>query len=167
MWKDRRSLFGLGAGMIIGAILLQLISFAQPDGAPAASGPEAAAEQLQRMAEELGYAVYPKSERRYTEQELDERLEAAHREWQESRIADGRKIGETSHGVPVYLLVIEPGMGSQQVAEALVASGLIDDAAAFEEELRKRRLAGRIQAGSFTFVGQPELTEIIETITSS
>lgn len=166
MLRDRRSLFGLGAGIIIGAILLQLTYavFPKEDGQ---AEEEPTAEQLQILADGLGYAVYPKSEKRYTEPEVEERIAKALRDEESKRQAAEVWSGETSTGYEVSLVVIEPGMNPQEVAEALVLAGLIEDGGAFVEELRKRRLAGRIQIGSFTFVGKPEMSEIIKTITSS
>lgn len=166
MFRDKGSLYGLGAGMIIGAILLQLMTFARTDSEPAAQMPGATEEQLQAMAAELGYDIYPKSERRYTDAEVQEQIAKALEQERDDRSAVGLKVGETSEGTAVYLVVIEPGMGAQEVAEALALAGLIEDAGAFEDELSRRRLTRRIQIGSFTFVGKPEPSEIISAITS-
>ncbi|AWB44323.1 hypothetical protein DCC85_08880 [Paenibacillus sp. CAA11] len=67
--KNRNFLMGLGAGLIIGAILLQLMNVAQSTNSKSLYTEE----QVKQAAESLGLKVYGSDEEVYTEQEWKEK----------------------------------------------------------------------------------------------
>ncbi|CAH0119839.1 MULTISPECIES: endolytic transglycosylase MltG [unclassified Paenibacillus] len=74
MFRNRTFLFGLGTGVIVAAVALQvmLIGKAQTD---AAVRPALTKEQLELEASKLGLKVYAAEEVLYTEQELERKLQ--------------------------------------------------------------------------------------------
>lgn len=74
MFRNRTFLFGLGTGVIVAAVALQvmLIGKAQTD---AAVRPALTKEQLELEAAKLGLKVYAADEALYTEQELERKLQ--------------------------------------------------------------------------------------------
>lgn len=187
MIKDKRFLTGLGSGLIIGAILLQLMNVAS-SGAQRMTASQSddtvtegeyTAEQLVEIADKLGYAVYEKSEKWYSQEKVDELVRTAEEKGKEAaRIEQSRgtelpakdelPAQESSTEVTSvsYRLTIESGMSSEKVAEALVSAKLIDETDAFLNELNRRKLTDKLQIGPFEFDHKPTLTELINMITN-
>lgn len=177
MWKDKRFLIGLGTGLIVGSILLQLMnlglsdhsSVVFPDNEGAPEEQQISLEQWTEAAEQFGYAYYPRSEKRYTQAEVDELLEAAVNEADE---ADERTVtqpaqqdSDNEESNADYVVRIREGMSADEVSHALFEAGIIDDLDTFRQALLDRKLQYKIQYGTFTFAHKPDITEIIETIT--
>ena len=169
MIKQRRFTTGLGTGVIIGAILLQLMNIAaagteqltqsesEADAGTGTGMVTSAVEneqQLSEAADRLGYHIYKKSVQRYTQEQLDEQV----------RIA----VEQIEQAVPEAAglsVTITSGMTAEQVAEALLDAKLIDDVSVFLKELARRQLTYRIEPGVFEFESVPVLSELITRIT--
>jgi len=186
--KDNRLLIGLGLGIIIGAILLELMNAAisgVEQGSPLTSSildeAEYSVAELREIADSLDYKVIEKSVVLYTQSQLDDALQSA-----EQTVLDKPAVEEpvvvapidikTPAKVPIqeeitesntYKLTIKSGMTTKDVTQLLIGAGLIDDAESFEKELSNRKLNNKIQVGDFNFLSKPSLTELINEITSS
>lgn len=187
MLKDNRLLIGLGLGLIIGAILLQLMNVAitgveQNDVLTDSiiDGKEYSLEELRGIAESLDYNIIEKSVVLYTQSQLDDAILKANQSLNEEPVVKETEVEapvdiENSSRKPVqeeivestsYLITIQSGMGTKDVTKLLLSSGLIDDAESFETELSRRELNNKIQVGPFEFTTKPSLTALINKITS-
>lgn len=170
MWKDKRFLIGLGTGLIVGSILLQLMNIAETDNQTLLfpdqeeeTKQEITMEQWTAAADRLGYEYYPRTEKRYTQEEVDALIEEAVNTAKDSFALQPEEGMEVSNSE--YEVMITEGMPSNAVAEALLEAGLIDDLNAFKQQLRSGKLERKILSGRFTFPQKPSMEEIIETIT--
>lgn len=174
MLKDKRYLFGFGTGLIIAAVLLELMRFAEAGTNTSLLPPDQSTQQvysvgdLQPIAEQLGYVVHDKTITLYTQQQLDELLEAAQRG--DETAADGNSgggpHGDEQPAADGYSIYIKPGLSSAQVSELLAEAGLVADAESFTEELHTRGLSYKIRAGLYDFEEAPDLEALIKAITS-
>lgn len=185
MLKDKRYLFGLGTGLIIAAILLELMHFAEAGTGGALLPPSVSdeertysvdertysADELRRIAGNMGYDIYEKSIKLYTQAELDEQLALQAESAGEQSVAppDDSELGEIVENTNTmsFSITIKQGMRSFEVSELLVKAGLIDDAKAFTEVVNLRGLTNRIRVGTFVFTERPDTDALIEAITFS
>lgn len=184
MFKDKRLLTGLGAGLMLGAMLLQLMLFATTgpgsDGVLPGSR-ELDADQLRQEAEQLGFVVHDAGEQWYSRAEVDNLIQEALAEAAGSG-AQGETAQQPSAGeaepdgadvavidnealAHFYLVEIRAGMASDEVGDMLHAAGLVDDPAAYREAMAQRGLTVKIRAGTYTFAYKPELETLIDAIT--
>ncbi|WP_159884348.1 hypothetical protein [Paenibacillus puerhi] len=166
--SNKKSLFyGLGSGMIAGAVLLQLMNAAPSasslsrDGLVEPSSGSPAAEKMTREqlreAAAVHYQVYGKDVKIYLQPEVDELIG--------QRIAEEReKLKAVEPAKDVYIYV-QSGMVLWQVSDMLLQSGLISDKKAFEDEMRKRQLTGSIITGAHEFKGPQTIEQIITGLT--
>ncbi|MBD2845258.1 hypothetical protein IDH44_08650 [Paenibacillus sp. IB182496] len=163
MPKRRLFLAGLGAGLIVGALLLQLMWAGQAQQA-----------QMSRL-DELS------EERRYSQEELDQILER-----EEARLraelssdsgvdpaagrdqaAGGAAADTDPHDETpplVRIVTIRSGMTLEEVAVMLEDYGLIEDRYSFVSAMKAR--SNQIRSGKFYFEGRPDAADIEQTITS-
>jgi hypothetical protein len=166
--RNKSFAVGLGTGLIAGAILLQvMISVSQaeykqvmPAEDPAMAEHQMATEEMKNKMIELGYQVYEADIILYTQEQVDALVEEAKSGMKKPQAANEADLA------PIKL-TIQPGSSSSDVAELLYRSGLIADKKQFENELAGRRLASKIQAGSYEFAQKPQLDELIQKITKS
>jgi len=155
---------GFGIGMICGALLLQVLLFAQnmsadsgvvPGGglADAESGENGqwSEEQLFAAAESLEYQLHPKGEKLFTERELEEAV---------------REAAEESGPSLTWWILVPNGSTSEEVAELLAQSGLVADKPEWLALLTERGLHSRIRAGVYTFDHIPEPEELLVMLTN-
>jgi hypothetical protein len=180
--RDKRFLTGLGAGLMIGAILLQLMNAAAGLGSPGdrnAAGlfnlPDRA--QLEEDASLLGLVLHDAKETWYTQEEVDALLREARSgtEAEESGTSAERQpsVGSASDITSVqsdvmphfFLIDIRSGMSSDEVGRMLQAAGLVDDLDAYRQEMEARGLDVKIRAGTYTFAFKPEISDLIDAIT--
>lgn len=156
---------GLGAGLVIGALLLQLMTGAgigqnrqpllpaDPEGDEEEQRldlwDEPTEQQLRDAAERLSYQLFPADQTVYTQTEVDELL--------------AQQAGE--HDVE-YAFYIRRNMNLTEVAEMLALFELVEDEQAFIEKVKQSRSSTRIQVGTYTFQGKPTEEQLIEAITS-
>lgn len=152
---------GFGIGMICGALLLQVLLFAQNmsadsgvvpgEGLADAESGEWSEEQLVAAAESLGYELHPKGEKLFTERELEEAV---------------REAAETSAPSGAWWILVPNGSTSEEVAELLAQSGLVADKLEWMALLTERGLHSRIRAGVYTFDHIPEPEELLAVLTN-
>jgi alanyl-tRNA synthetase len=158
-------LYGLGTGLVIGSILVQLMNQAAqvaPKATDSLANPSI--EQMDAMqvkeAAYKYYQVYPKEEKLYNQAQVDALVQ--------QKIAEEKtKLEQTFQtSAKKTYIYISSGLSSSQVAEMLYQSGLIIDRKAFEDAMRQQQLNYKIQAGVHVFEGQPDMDQIISNITS-
>ncbi|MED4602711.1 hypothetical protein P9314_18845 [Paenibacillus validus] len=165
MSNKKSLLYGLGSGMIAGSVLLQLMSFA-----PAANQ-GLSKEDLQQPAAEtmtreqikekasVYFNVYEKDVKVYLQPQVDALVQQrVNEELEKERAKPVEPVRE------VYINVTS-GLVLWQVSDLLYQSGVIADKKTFEEEMRKRRLAGSINTGVHVFKGPQTLEQVITGLT--
>lgn len=161
MTKRKMFLYGLGAGLVAGALLMQLGSIGQSAGKATESPPtlaELTAGQLRAIAEEHGYALYDADEPLLTAEEADRQAEEAAAQAREEALAEG--------GSTVYALTIGPGSTLSTVAELVYSAGFVENPSVFTDAMTERGLQYSMRAGYYSFTGAPQLDELIERLTS-
>lgn len=185
MVRTRSFWTGLGFGLILGSMLLQLLSLSK------ANVNQIDPERLRAYAEQEGYLLQPAHERWYTASELEAAIEDALAEQQEEHSAQRTDSGRSDTGntdsgltdsdragsdrsdfersetneIALRSLLIPPGTTSEQVADMLLQLELIEDRDQFLREMTRRNQHRSIRSGVYEFEGDPELEEIIEAIT--
>lgn len=176
MLRDRRFLTGLGAGLMIGAMLLQLMTAfgsgpaETVDDALRREETPADPDRLAEEARRLGLVLHDASKTWLTREEADAMVrEAVDRAREEAPAAGGRTGGVEAVGpdeLPHYYLVeIRAGMTSDEVGSMLHAAGLVDDLDEWRREMDARGLTIRIRAGTYAFAYKPDLAELIDAVT--
>ncbi|WP_042160515.1 hypothetical protein [Paenibacillus gorillae] len=179
MLKNRMFLTGLGIGIIVGALLLQLLQIGEQSQA------------------KLGESLFAGDEKQFSQKELDAAVAAA----VEEQAADKPVVSSPAAGTeatiapsatpvasaepekkpestvkpeqteepeaPVQELVlqIKGGMNLTGTAKLLADNGLIEDEAAFIAAM-KRSKKPTVRAGYFLFKGKPQLKEVVSIIKS-
>ena len=167
MLKDNRLLIGLGIGLIIGAVLLELMNVAMM-GVPQETPSNEilideniyTVEQLENIADALDYKIIEKSLVYFTQADMDEAILKA----QQSVVTAPTQ--ESVQSESPYSITITYGMGTENVVKLILEAGIIEDEDIFMEEMRRRKLNNIIQVGTFEFDEKPSLTELIDRITS-
>lgn len=171
--SGRRSFWtGIGSGLVIGAILLQVINIAvQRDLPPmdAETQQTEAEPDWRKLAEEAGYTLYPSDVKLYTQEELDERLRlalaAAEQEGTASEEAGVTDIDAVNGNAANVDVQIKAGMLASDVAELLSEAGVIADKDAFELRLKEQRRTPKIRSGVYSFALGEDMDSVIEKIT--
>ncbi len=174
MTKDKRFLTGLGTGLIIGAILLQLMNFA---GAGRESvvptdklySQEEADELVRKALVQAAEQTLAEEEAKAESSEADEDALSAAEIEDDSIQADLESSEDSDDEVEAtatYEVTIRYRMTSEDAADAAIEAGLLDDKDAFLQELIRRNLTYRLQIGTFTFNTKPTIPELVQTLTS-
>lgn len=160
MLKNRAFLIGLGAGIILGALLFQLML----------SG--------EQSRQKLGQFGNEAAEKLYTRAEVDALLEAEKLEGQPAAAVEPVKEepsgGNTKEEVPaaepvkekaaaVHVIRIEAGLGIANTAELLAAQNIIHDQAAFISHMNTSKKL--VRAGYFLFQENITVDEAITVVT--
>lgn len=146
MLKNRRYLLGLGTGLIVGALLLQIMNLGVVTTPPIPSdNQQALPADWKTMAVQQGYEVM-------TTQEKNELLSKA-----------AAKM-EASSKFSIY---IAQGMNSTDVANLLVKVGAVKNAAEFQKKLDESGLTKKIQVGVHSFSSNMSIQDIIRLLTNS
>jgi hypothetical protein len=186
--KDNRLLVGLGIGLIIGAILLELMNVAITGvdqhtllNGSVSDGKQYTPEELKDIADSLEYNIIEKSAVFYTQDEMDQAIRKAKEPIVKEPIVKNPNVKVPVVKEPVvkepaeipvtgktisYQVNIKTGMVTEDVTDLLITAGLITDADSFQKELGRRKLNNNIQVGKFEFTKKPSLTELINIITS-
>ena len=161
MLNHRYFYYGLGLGLVIGSLLLQLFSvLPAADGLPKAgeSGEHISDEAtLKEAASRFGYQLVKAEENTYTAEEVERIRQQAQ---QEANEASAAQVQEKR------TFVITPGMSSEKVGEILSDLRLIENKEQFMQLMSERGLHKKIRTGTYTFTGSPTVDEIIERITT-
>jgi hypothetical protein len=161
VFKNRAYLSGLGLGLIVGALLLQLMFVVaqadqKPDArAPAAPGPadELEPKKLKEAASRY-FQVFEKDEKVYTQAEVDKKV-------REAQAQNGGAAPAADKKIAVY---VSKGLIATEVAELLYRSGVVADRNAFEKMLTDQQITNKIQVGYHVFEGNPDMQQVINTL---
>lgn len=162
MRRHRKLLIGLGLGLMLGASLLELVTFARQSG-PAET--ELSEEQFLEQADRFGYRVFPSDTQIYTQADVDRMMREAEERYAGNAEppAEEEQPGEETEEEPAALtLPIPPGMSLTEAAEGLLVLGVLTDRKDMQEFLELARpQSGRLQPGIAVFRGRMTHEEIL------
>ncbi|NOU68483.1 hypothetical protein GC096_31115 [Paenibacillus sp. LMG 31461] len=172
MFKNRALVTGIGVGIIVGAILLQVMLI-RPSS-PSKSGISLEEMDPQKLKEEASkyYLVLEKNVKMYTQAELDAAVQkkvkdeadklASTKPQETPKSTDPAAV--TSSKIVIY---VQPNLDATAVAELLVKSGVITDRKAFVTELDKRGGNTKIQVGYHVFEGFMDMQTVVTNLITS
>lgn len=157
MLRNRTFLFGLASGLIITALVLQIIYEADKvsSGEPPIVQSPPGIEELRELAGRLGYELVEQDQPLFTSEEVETKIQDALAKQPKQR-ADEK-----------YAFTIGAGTDVSTIAYMLVEMGLIDDWRAFVDEINNRKLADSVQARYYIFSKKPDLKMLITELTTS
>ncbi|MFH5183199.1 hypothetical protein ACHHV8_11520 [Paenibacillus sp. TAB 01] len=168
MLNKKSLLYGLGSGLIAGAVLLQLMNVAKP--APLPSSPpgsvsvdEMNAQQLKQAAS-IYYQVYEKDQKLYTQAQVDTLVQQKVKEERDKQPAAPAQPAQEP-AKETYILITK-GMTAGNVADLLLQSGVIADRQAFEDAMAAQGLNDKIVAGVHVFKGAQDVNQVLGNLTS-
>jgi uncharacterized membrane protein len=168
VFKNRTYLFGLGVGLIVGAILLQLMIVAKNASATysnPSTNTDIAEEKLssQKLKEEASkeFQVFDKTEKVYTQKEFDAELQKKIKEEKDKLAA--QPAGSPSE-TKRTILYIQPNLTVSAITESLFKAGIVSDRRALEEEITKQQATGKMQAGYHVFEGTLTNEQIVKLL---
>ncbi len=186
MFKNKLFLTGLGIGLIVGAILLEIMTYANNPLPEQGNVVEETMEEaeLVEAVEKLGYRVI-KTDLTSTpapqanmdketpvptlaptptsETTLSPSLSPSPSASPTATVVPTPATSSPSKGVTV---TIPRGSGSGAVGDLLFRSKVISDVDEFKKLVESRKLTNKIQPGTFSFTGTETLDEVIRVITT-
>ncbi|MCC2686324.1 MAG: hypothetical protein K0R75_3223 [Paenibacillaceae bacterium] len=181
MLNDRKFLNGLGIGLVVGALLLELMNQSVVTLPPATdSNPPASVSDtaLTQPTEPTENNVA--TERKYTQTEVDSIIQqklaeaAAASKSAPSPQPGPQKTTDTPSDMTkdettdiTTAVIIQEGLSASEIAELLYRSKIISDREQFLQLLDERNLNRRIQRGYFEFHGHSSVEEIVDQITTA
>jgi hypothetical protein len=170
VFRNKIYLSGLGLGLIIGAILLQLMlvskeassKYSASNVAATGTGTKAPLEDMdpqQLKAEaEKSFQVFDKTVKVYTQAEFDAELQKKMKEEKDKLAAAGPVQAKRTY---VY---IQPNLPASSIADLLYHAEIVTDRRALEEELQKQNITNKMQVGFHLFEGTPDLQQVIQNL---
>lgn len=154
---DRKYAMGLGTGVILGALLLQLMFIGQnPSTDSSESGLPS---NWMDLAAEQGFVVYSADQINLGSSAADPLSVNKETTVAEKDKASGGKMQAAT-------VEIRNGMKSAEVAQMLEMAGVIESSADLLKELETMGLSKKIQIGVYTFTLPSTVEEVAEAITS-
>lgn len=167
MLRNRLLISGLGFGVILGALLLQLMSAAGHSGGlpPAEQAPQPEELDMKRLKEKAAqyYQVFEKGETVYTQQQTDELLA---QRLQEEKDRHAAELAAQAAAPADTIIYVAKGQEVWQVGEMLVQSGLIAERKDFDDKMYAKRLHNKMVPGVHVFKAPMELDQIIAELTA-
>lgn len=166
MRKNKPFQYGLGTGMIIGALLLQLMISAKgatpaplPNLATSTPAPALTAQEIRDKADALNLQVHDKGVKLYKQNELDDSVAKA--------VAAARAEEAAKVQAPQEITVfITEGMSASNVSDYLFRSGVVSDKQAFEDALRSNQLNTKIRSGLYSFGVNHNIQDVVSRLTT-
>lgn len=177
MFKNKFFLYGLGAGLLTAAIIIQLASLSQHASSEQIKWPEFFQEhfaEISAVAAEQGYSlnIVPTHSEPTDEQPVNdlEQLQGTsehleERQGQDESQLDSDMIDSLPSDQPKYEMTIITGMTSIEVAALAEERGLVSDHKLLEDALAAKGLSHYIQIGTYSFPERPAIDDLIEVIT--
>ncbi|MDR6552789.1 hypothetical protein [Paenibacillus qinlingensis] len=169
MFKNRALVSGIGIGIIVGAILLQVMLL-RPSS-PSQSGSGISMEEMdpQKLKVEASkyYQVHEKNIKLYTQVELDDTVQKKLKEEADKLAAAKPQVQPSASQAPVsskVILYVQPNLDATAVAELMIRSGIITDRKAFIAELNKQGGNSKIQVGFHEFVGNLDMQALVTNL---
>jgi hypothetical protein len=175
VFKNKMYLNGLGVGLIVGAILLQLMLVSKEASSkfsaaetmasvkPQPSQPAQSADiDSQKLKAEAAksFQVFDKGVKFYKQAEFDA-------EWQK-KLKEEKDKSAAASPVPnkrTYIY-IQPDLPASSVAELLYRAEIVTDRRTLEEELVKQNVVNKMQVGFHVFEGTPNMQQVIKNLTT-
>ncbi|MBC8080501.1 MAG: hypothetical protein H7X86_09160 [Gorillibacterium sp.] len=164
MLKSRKYLGGLGSGLIIGAILVQLAhigvqtdqqSITTPIPKSIENAESLTFKQLQKEAIRLDSVLLTK--------EQYKNLLAVKAGPSTSATASTQPDGRPNL---IYIYIYQ-GMNSDSVEEYLYLAGIINDRVAFRDKIRSKGLTDKLKANLYSFTSGMDLDKVIDKLTGN
>ncbi|PYI50396.1 hypothetical protein [Paenibacillus flagellatus] len=172
MFKNRTFLYGLGFGLIAGAVLLQLMfKVDELENRPLEQTQPATVDQLQAQADKLNYKVVPKDQSVYSDKDIEAiRQKAAEEE--RAKLAKTQQPANPGASQPaaaktIRSVYISDRMDAAAVADLFVKAQIVTDANSLVAALRDTKSTTRIRAGSYSFEDNTPIADIVAAITIS
>ncbi|WP_211745918.1 hypothetical protein [Paenibacillus sp. Marseille-Q4541] len=189
MIKNRSFLMGLGIGIIVGTLILQLALIGQ--GAVSSGGDKALSRsELEAQAETLNLKVYDANQEVMTEEEwtsLKMEPDGSQKEGSktdevsaspkkpatpkneepvEPKQPTTKKTSKPDEADTVVRYRVIPGATLNDVADHLTSLHVIQDRDAFTKEANRQKVNTKIQTGTYEFVQNESVSSVIQKITS-
>lgn len=167
MFKNRALVTGIGIGIIVGAILLQVMLI-RPSS-PSKSGITLEEMDPQKLKEEASkyYLVLEKNVKMYTQAELDAAIQKKLKE-ETDKLAAARPQDQPKVSPPPVsskiVIYVQQNLDASTVADLLFRAGVISDRKAFITELDKQGGNTKIQVGFHEFEGKMEMPTIVTNL---
>ncbi|MBA2937808.1 hypothetical protein HZF08_05780 [Paenibacillus sp. CGMCC 1.16610] len=167
MLKNRSYLLGIGTGIIVGALLLQVMSVRA--SAPGKSGLALDEMDPQKLKEEAAkyYQVFDLGTKMYTQAEVDASVQKKVKEEADKLAAAKPQDQPKTETVVRTVVYVQPNLDATAVSELLVKSGLITDRKAFATELQKQGGNTKLQVGFHVFEGQLDMQQVVSNLITS
>ncbi|TDF98200.1 hypothetical protein [Paenibacillus piri] len=171
MRTNKSWLYGLGTGLIAGALLLELMNVASPANkqpGTANASPSSLDKQQLKDAAAKYFQVFENDQKLFSQAQLDTIVQQKLKEEKEKQPPAAAQpvkepVKETVKEVYIY---VYNGQSAGVVADMLLKSGVITDRTAFEELMAKQQLNDKIIAGVHAFKGQPDLSQVASILTT-
>jgi F0F1-type ATP synthase assembly protein I len=168
VFKNRAFVSGIGIGIIVGALLLQVM-LARPS-APSQQGISLEEMDPQKLKEETSkyYQVLEKNVKMYTQAELDAALQKKLKDEADKQAAskpqDQPKASQPAAASSKIVIYVQQNLDASTVADLLFRSGVISDRKAFVTELDKQGGSTKIQVGYHEFEGVMDMQTIVKNL---
>lgn len=165
MLKNRSLLFGLGSGLIAGALLLQMMNIAvSPQQAESMELQEMDKQKLKEAASKY-YQVNELDQKLYNQSQVDALVQQKLKEEKDKQTPAAQTQSVKEPAKETYIF-ISKGMTAGNVADLLVQGGVIADRKAFEDAMYKQQLNDKIVAGVHVFKGSQDITQVLTNLIS-
>jgi gas vesicle protein len=167
VFKNRALVTGIGLGIIVGAILLQVMLI-RPSS-PSKSGISLEEMDPQKLKEEASkyYLVLEKNVKMYTQTELDSAVQKKLKE-ETDKLAASKPQDQSKASPPTVsskiVIYVQQNLDASTVADLLFRSGVISDRKAFITELDKQGGNTKIQVGYHEFEGIMDMATIVTNL---
>jgi hypothetical protein len=167
---NKSLLYGLGIGLIIGALLLQLMNITKPPTMKpdlikdSATFDGADRVQLKEAAKKY-YQVFENDQKLLTQSQVNALVEQKIKEEKDKYLA-APQLQPVVEPVKETYIYISNGLNAGNVADLLVQSGVVTDRKAFEDLMSQQQLNARIVSGVYVFNSPFELPRVVSTITT-
>jgi len=176
---NKRNFFlGLGSGLILGSVLLQLMLAANPEQSKNTANDQSSytVEQLEAAAEKLNMQLVPADSTAYTEDQLKDLLKKKEAEWRAS-LPPAQEVSKATTNVtttstqekkeaPKKAFKIVAGMSLVKVSDKLEDLGIVDSSAKFVAYGKKHGINSKIRTGTYELSADQTFAEIAKTITT-
>ncbi|MDF2962589.1 MAG: hypothetical protein K0S39_4324 [Paenibacillus sp.] len=163
-------LYGLGTGLIAGALLLQLMNIAvspakQSGTADKVASPAEMDRQQLKEAASKYFQVYENDQKLFNQAQVDTIVQQKLKEEKDKQpaVVPPPPVKETVRETYIF---VSSGATAGNVADMLIKSGVITDRAAFEDLMDKQQLNDKIIAGVHVFKGVVDLNQVVSNLTT-
>jgi gas vesicle protein len=167
VFKNRALVTGIGVGIIVGAVLLQVMLI-RPSS-PSKSGISLEEMDPQKLKEEASkyYLVFEKNVKMYTQAEIDSAVQKKVKE-ETDKFAASKPQDQPKASPPTVsskiVIYVQQNLDASTVADLLFQAGVISDRKAFITELDKQGGNTKIQVGYHEFEGKMDMATIVTNL---